>query len=312
MKIGILSRNHTLYSTQRLVEAGRERGHEMTLIDTLAVVVEINAKNEPIKVINKRPSTLAPSVWGFSKQSTYSLPHFDAIIPRIGTNVTKHGVAVIRQFEARQITTTAASNAIAQSRNKLLSMQLLNKMGLPIPKTAAIAVPEALAVAVKSVGGTPVIIKLNQGTQGRGVILARNLVTAEAVMNKFFEAKRQVLIQEYINEAAGQDTRIIVVGDHCVAAMKRQAANGDFRSNLHLGGTAVPIQADPKIATLAVAAAKAHGLAVAGVDILESSRGPLILEINSSPGLEGIEGTTNINVATQIIQYLEQTLSSNR
>ncbi len=308
MKIGVLSRNHTLYSTRRLVESGQERGHEVTLIDTLAVVVEINANNGQIRVMNKRPSTLAPSVWGFSKQSTYSLPRFDAIIPRIGSNITEHGVAVVRQFEAKQITTTAASDAIAQSRNKLLSMQLLNQMGISIPKTAVIATPDALAIAVKSVGGTPVIIKLNQGTQGRGVILARNLVTAEAVMNKFFQAKRQVLIQEYIGEAAGQDTRIIVVGDHCVAAMKRQATNGDFRSNLHLGGTAVPIHPDPKIAALAIAAAKAHGLAVAGVDILESNRGPLILEINSSPGLEGIEGVTNIDVATQIIQHLEQTV----
>ncbi len=306
MKIGVLSRNHTLYSTRRLVEAGRKRGHEMTLIDTLAVVIEINSDHKRIQVLNKRPSTLAPSVWGFAKQSIQFLPCFDAIIPRIGTNVTKHGIAVVRQFEASQITTTASSDAIAQSRNKLLSMQVLNQMGIPIPKTAVIATPDALAVAIKSVGGTPAIIKLSQGTQGRGVILARNLVTAEAVMNKFFEAKRQVLIQEYIREAAGQDTRIIVVGDQCVAAMKRQATNGDFRSNLHLGGTAVSIQPHPKMAALAVAAAKAHGLAVAGVDILESSRGPLILEINSSPGLEGIEGVTNIDVATQIIQYLEQ------
>lgn len=306
MKIGILSRNHTLYSTRRLAQAARARGHDVTIIDTMTVAVEMGlaANGNQIKVV-------LPNKQGLYRRGTIShnvqyVPSVDAIIPRIGTSITEYGLAVVRQFERQQIITTAPSEAIAQSRDKLRSMQLMVHHGLPVPKTAVIAQPASLFSAIESVGGTPVIIKLIQGTQGRGVILARNLATAAAVMHKIQSAKRQALIQEFIAESAGRDWRLIVVGDQCVAAMERQAVTeGEFRSNLHLGGTAVPITPDEETVKLAVAAAKTHGLPVAGVDILSSKRGPLLLEINSSPGLEGIEKVTGKDVAGSIIAYLE-------
>jgi ribosomal protein S6--L-glutamate ligase len=306
MKIGILSRNRSLYSTRRLAQAGRACGHDVKIIDTMTVAVEMGLaqSNNQIKIVvqNKHRSTR----WGtISHRAQYVQP-VDAIIPRIGTSITEYGLAVVRQFESQNILSTAPSEGIAQSRDKLRSMQLLVQHGLPVPKTAVIAQPSALFSAVQAVGGTPVIIKLIQGTQGKGVILARNLATAAAVMNKIQGAKRRALIQEFIAESAGKDWRLIVVGDKCVAAMERQAVTkGEFRSNLHLGGTAVPITPNPETVKLAVAAAKAHGLPVAGVDIVPSKRGPLLLEINSSPGLEGIEKVTGKDVAAQIIGYLE-------
>ena len=306
MKIGILSRNRSLYSTRRLAQAGRARGHDVKIIDTMTVAVEMGlAKNgDQIKVVI--PNKHRTIRWGSISNKAQYEQSVDAIIPRIGTSITEYGLAVVRQFESQHIISTAPSEGIAQSRDKLRSMQLLVQYGLPVPKTAVIAQPSALFSAVQSVGGTPVIIKLIQGTQGKGVILARNLATAAAVMHKIQSAKRQALIQEFIAESAGKDWRLIVVGNKCVAAMERQAATqGEFRSNLHLGGTAVPITPDPETIKLAVAAAKAHGLPVAGVDIVPSKRGPLLLEINSSPGLEGIEKVTGVDVAAHIIDYLE-------
>lgn len=306
MKIGILSRNHSLYSTQRLAQAGRARGHKIKIIDTMTVAVEMGliSNGNQIKVV--LPHKHRPYHWGtISNQVQYVQP-VDAIIPRIGTSITEYGLAVVRQFESQHVLTTASAEAIAQSRDKLRSLQLLVKHGLPVPKTAVIPHPTALFSAIQSVGGAPVIIKLIQGTQGKGVILARNLATAAAVMNKIKKAKRQALIQEFIAESAGKDWRLIIVGDKCVAAMERQAVHeGEFRSNLHLGGTAVPITPDEETIKLAIAAAKAHGLHIAGVDIVPSKRGPLLLEINSSPGLEGIEKITGIDIATHIITYLE-------
>jgi ribosomal protein S6--L-glutamate ligase len=308
MKIGILSRNRSLYSTRRLAQAGRAYGHDVKIIDTMTVAVEMGlAQNiNQIKIVV--PNNHRRTRWGtISHRAQYMQP-VDAIIPRIGTSITEYGLAVVRQFESQHILSTAPSEGIAQSRDKLRSMQLLVQHGLPVPKTAVISQPSALFSAVQAVGGTPVIIKLIKGTQGKGVILARNLATANAVMNKIQGAKRQALIQEFIAESAGKDWRLIVVGDKCVAAMERQAVTkGEFRSNLHLGGTAVPITPDTETAKLAVAAAKAHGLPVAGVDIVPSKRGPLLLEINSSPGLEGIEKVTGEDIAAQIIDYLEYT-----
>lgn len=307
MKIGILSRNRRLYSTHRLVQAAQARKHDVTIIDTLTVAVEmgLSANGEQIKVV--LPTPQQPHRWGIISNKVQHVAPVDAIIPRIGTSITEYGLAVVRQFEQQQILTTASSQAIAQSRDKLRSMQLMVQHGLPVPKTAVIAQPASLYAAIQSVGGTPVIIKLIQGTQGKGVILARNLATAAAVMNKIQGAKRQALIQEFIAESAGKDWRLIIVGDSCVAAMERQAATaGEFRSNLHLGGTAVPLTPDAETIQIAVAAAKAHGLHVAGVDIVPSKRGPLLLEINSSPGLEGIEKVTGKDVATHIIVHLEQ------
>jgi ribosomal protein S6--L-glutamate ligase len=312
MKIGILSRNRSLYSTRRLAQAGRALGHEVKIIDTMTVAVEmgLSTNGDQIKVVV--PNNAQPYQWGTVTKRVYYMQPVDAVIPRIGTSVTEYGLAVVRQFERQNILTTAPSAAIAQSRDKLQSMQLLVQHNLPVPKTAVIAQPSALFSALQSVGGTPVIIKLIQGTQGRGVILARNLATAAAVLEKIQKAKRQALIQEFISESAGKDWRLIVVGNKCVAAMERQAATeGEFRSNLHLGGTAVPINPDKETVELAVAAAKAHGLPVAGVDIVPSKRGPLLLEINSSPGLEGIEKVTGVDVASHIIDYVERAYQKN-
>ena len=307
MRIGILSRNKNLYSTRRLLDEGRNRGHDTHVVDTLSIAVEINTTNQKeIKLLLARPATISAGVWGLSGRATRRLSPFDAIIPRIGTTVTEYGLAVVRQFENQQAITTASSEGIAQSRDKLNSLQIMNQAGLPTPRTAVIAKPESLSMAIRAVGGLPVILKLAQGTQGRGVILVRNLVTAKAVVDKLRRSQQQILVQEFIEEAHGADKRVIVVGNQCVAAMERRASNGEYRSNLHLGGTAVPINLDEQTTQLALLAAQAHGLAVAGIDILDSARGPLILEINSSPGLEGIEHFANKNVAKEIIKYLER------
>ncbi len=306
MRIGILSRNKNLYSTRRLLEEGRNLKHDTLVVDTLSIAVEVNATNQTeIKLLLSRPKTIGAAVWGLSHHATKRLSPFDGIIPRIGTTVTDYGLAVVRQFENQQVITTASSQGIAQSRDKLHSLQLMVQAGLPIPRTAVIAKPESLSLAIRAVGGLPVILKLAQGTQGRGVILAQNLVTAQAVVDKLRRSQQQILVQEFIAEANGKDSRVIVVGNQCVAAMERKAPNGEYRSNLHLGGTAVPINLDEQTNKLALLAAQTHGLAVAGIDILHSNRGPLVLEINSSPGLEGIEGVTKKNIAKEIISYLE-------
>jgi ribosomal protein S6--L-glutamate ligase len=234
------------------------------------------------------------------------LPAVDALIPRIGASVTAYGLAVVRQFEAAGIPTTATSQAIARSRDKLQSMQIMSQAGLPVPQTAVLAHPDVLLAAVEAVGGLPVIIKLLQGTQGRGVVLARYLSTVAAVLEKVRQQQQQVLVQEFIAEANGSDLRLIVVGNRCIAAMQRHAPTGEFRSNLHRGGTATPLIPDAPIAELAVRAAEVHGLQVAGVDLILSRRGPLVLEVNSSPGLEGIEQATGIDVAGEIIRHLER------
>lgn len=300
MKIGILSRNPTLYSTRRLARAAWSRGHQVQILDTttLAVHVGTNGGAPP------EAKVLKPGALGLPR--AIQLPQLDAIIPRIGTSVTFYGLAVVRQFEAAGLLTTASSAAIAVSRDKLQSLQLMAQAGLPIPRTAIIARPEALYAAVHAVGGLPVVVKLIRGTQGRGVVLAHQLGTINALVRQAANRNQHVLIQEYVGEAAGRDIRAIVVGDRCVAAMERRAAEGDFRANLHMGGTATPITLNAETADLAVRAARAHQLAVAGVDLLLSERGPLLLEINSSPGLQGIEVATDVDVAAAIIAYLER------
>lgn len=300
MRIAILSRNQSLYSTRRLVKAAETRGHDVTVLDTLAIAVEVGLQRSEareIRIIGKTPIGLT---------RTTGIPEVDAIVPRIGTSVTFYGLAVVRQFESLGVITTATADAIASSRDKLHSLQIMNQAGLPIPRTAVIAKRSALITAVQAVGGLPVVIKLIRGTQGKGVVLARNLATAAAVLEQVQAARRQALVQEYIKEAAGRDWRLIVVGDRCVAAMERIAIEGEFRANLHRGGSAVPMQPDDRTIKLAVAAARAHGLAVAGVDLLQSTGGPLLLEVNSSPGLEGIESATGVGVAETIIAYLER------
>ena len=299
MRIAVLSRNKSLYSTRRLVHAARTRGHDVRVIDTLAVAVEVGLALEG----QSGPKLITSGPLGLMR--TGQIPEVDAIIPRIGSSITFYGLAVVRQFESLGVLTTAVAPAIACSRDKLRSLQLMSRAGLPIPRTAVIAQPRALFSAMHAVGGVPVVIKLIRGTQGKGVVLAKNLATAVAVLEKVYKAKRQALVQEYIAESRGRDTRVIVVGDRCIAAMERIAPDGDFRANLHRGGSAVSITPDPETSRMALAAAKAHGLAVAGVDLIQSERGPLLLEVNSSPGLEGIEGVTGVDIALEIILYLE-------
>jgi ribosomal protein S6--L-glutamate ligase len=310
MKIGVLSRNRDLYSTRRLLEAGRARGHTMLVIDTLGVVVEMGLNNEPgvVKRAGSEPTLGGPT------HPFIRLPQVDAIIPRIGASITDYGLAVVRQFEGAAVPTTASSWGIGSSRDKLFSLQLMTQAGLPVPKTAVLAQPRLFFSAVQAVGGPPVIIKLSQGTQGRGVILAPNYRTVEAVLHRLRRLNQLLLAQEFIAEAEGKDLRVIVVGQHCVAVMQRRASDGEYRSNLHRGGTAVAVSIPPDIARLAIQAARVHQLDVAGVDIIQSRRGPLLLEVNSSPGLEGIERATKVDVATAIIQHLEQKgkLSSQR
>lgn len=314
MKIAVLSRNQNLYSTRRLVRAARSRGHQVTVIDTMSIAVEMGAgpaADSKIKMVAPGSLQTKPGT-GIHVNAVSYLPQVDAIIPRIGASVTYYGLAVVRQFETGGVITTATSEAIAQSRDKLQSLQIMNQAGLPIPKTAVIARAEALYSAINAVGGSPVVIKLIQGTQGRGVLLVPNLATAAAVFEKLRGARRQALVQEFVAEAEGKDIRIIVVGDRCVAAMMRIATGGEFRANLHLGGSGEPIALDQATQRLALTAAHAHGLGTAGVDIIQSKRGPLLLEVNSSPGLEGIEKVTETDVATEFIRFLEQNLSKKK
>ena len=302
MRIGVLSRNSSLYSTRRLVEAGRQRGHTMLVIDTLGVVVELGLTEEKIAL---RKSSSQATMGGLAYPFV-RLPQVDAIVPRIGASITNYGLAVVRQFEAASVPTTASSLGVGSSRDKLYSLQLMSRAGLPVPRTAVLVQPHLYFSAVQSVGGPPVIIKLNRGTQGRGVILAPNFRTVEVVLSRLRRLKQLLLVQEFVAEAEGSDVRVIVVGGRCVAAMRRTASAGEYRSNLHRGGTAVSVTLSPELEHLACRAAQAHDLDVAGVDIIHSRRGPLLLEVNSSPGLEGIEQATQADVAGAIIEHLEQ------
>ncbi|MGH2536703.1 MAG: ATP-grasp domain-containing protein [Candidatus Promineifilaceae bacterium] len=292
MRIGVLSRNAALYSTGRLVESGRARGHETFVLDTLQVPVQVG-----------RPPAAG---------SGQLLPELDAIIPRIGTSITSLGLAVVRQLENQGVLTTATSQAIAQSRDKLHSLQVMSAWGLPTPKTSVVTRGEEIDAALESAGGLPVVVKLIRGTQGQGVFLIRDRRTIVALLNNLQAMREQLLIQEYIREAGGRDLRVIVVGRRCLAAMERTAAQGDFRSNLHRGGTARAVVLDAETQALAWQACQAHGLGAAGVDLLRSRRGPLLLEVNSSPGLEGIERVTGVDVAGGMIAYLEEQLARRR
>ncbi|MDT8306808.1 MAG: RimK family alpha-L-glutamate ligase [Anaerolineae bacterium] len=287
MHIAILSRSATLYSTRRLGEAGRTCGHDISVIDTLQLAQNIGIL--PLRG-PRRPLPLA----------------FDAMIPRIGASITTYGVAVVQHLERQGIVTTAAADGILSSRDKRRSWQLMDAAHLPVPRTVPIARQAELARAAREVGGPPLVIKLLQGTQGRGVILAHDMPTARAVLNVLQRYDvHEVLIQEFVAEAEGRDWRLLVVGGRCVAAMQREAPAGEFRANIHRGARSQPLQPSIEIATLAVSAAAVHGLGVAGVDIIPSRRGPLLLEVNSSPGLQGIEQTTGVNVAAATIGYLE-------
>ncbi len=291
MKIAILSRNKALYSTRRLVEACVNRGHEVEVLDVLRCYMNI--------------TSLRPSI----HYKGELLEGFDAVIPRIGASVTFYGTAVLRQFEMMGVLPLNESVAISRSRDKLRSLQLLARDGVGLPVTGFAHRPDDIQDLIKMVGGAPAVIKLLEGTQGIGVVLAETRKAAESVIEAFMGLKTNILVQEFIKEAGGADIRCFVVGGKVVAAMKRQGKEGEFRSNLHRGGSAALIKITPQERATAVKAAKVMGLNVCGVDILRSNHGPVVMEVNSSPGLEGIEQATGKDVAGQIVGHIEKTLA---
>lgn len=294
MRIAVLSRNKSLYSTKRLLEAIRQRGHEALLINHTKCYMVMDHDTADVFV------------------GDHCIKNIDAIIPRIGASVTAYGAAVIRQFEMQKVFTTCGSLALIRSRDKLRSLQILTKAGVGIPRTAFAKYPSDIDYLIKQVGGPPLIIKLLEGTQGLGVVLAETKAAARSVLEAFYGLNAEILVQEFIKESKGSDIRAFVVGGKVVAAMKRQSASGDFRSNLHRGGKSEPVKLSRKEKETAIKAAKALGLQIAGVDMLRSERGPLVIEVNSSPGLEGIEKTTGVDVAGKIVQYIEESSQNNR
>jgi ribosomal protein S6--L-glutamate ligase len=294
MRIGLLSRNANLYSTMRLREAAEERGHEVRVIDYLRCVMDITSHKPNIR---------------YGGQELHPL---DAVIPRIGATHTFYGTAVVRQFEMMNVFPTNESQGISRSRDKLRSLQLLSRNGIGLPVTGFAHSTKDIDGLIELVGGTPLIVKLIEGTQGVGVVLAETKKAAESVIAAFRQLDANILVQEYIKEAKGSDIRAFVVGGRVIAAMRRQGAPGDFRSNLHRGGTAETIKLTPEERSTAVRAAKTMGLNVCGVDLLRSNHGPVVLEVNSSPGLEGIEETTGIDVAGKVIEFIEKNAQSGR
>lgn len=294
MKIAILSRNSKLYSTQRLVEAATELGHEVRVLDHLRCYMNISSSNPSLHYRGE------------------DLFGFDAVIPRIGASVTFYGTAVLRQLEMMGVYPVNESVAVTRSRDKLRSLQLLSRKGIGMPVTGFANSPDDIPDLIKMVGGAPLVIKLLEGTQGIGVVLAETKKAAESVIEAFLGLNANIMVQEFIKEAGGADIRCFVVGGKVVAAMKRQGAEGEFRSNLHRGGSASLVKLTPEERKTAVKAAQIMGLNVAGVDILRSNRGPVVMEVNSSPGLEGIEKSTGKDVAKMIIQFIEKTAKPHR
>ncbi|MGB0390842.1 MAG: 30S ribosomal protein S6--L-glutamate ligase [Salibacteraceae bacterium] len=288
MKIAILSRNANLYSTKRLIEAAEKRKHEVIVLDHLKCVIELEKKK--------------PSIF---YNGTY-ITDIDAIIPRIGASVTFYGTAVVRQFEMMGVFSSVKSQSLVNSRDKLRSLQIMARAGVGLPKTVFTNYTKDVNHIIESVGGAPLIIKLLEGTQGLGVVLAETHNAANSVIEAFNGLKARVIAQEFVKEAGGADIRAFVVDGHVVGAMKRQGKKGEFRSNLHRGGSAEVIELTDEEELTAIKAARAIGLGVAGVDMLQSSKGPLVLEVNSSPGLEGIELATKKDIAKDIIKFIER------
>ena len=287
MKIFILSRNSNLYSTSRIVEAGRERGHMVRVIDYMRCFMNITAKK--------------PTVYYGGE----SLQKADAIIPRIGASNTFYGTAVVRQFETMNCFCVNPSISISNSRDKLRSMQILAEAGINMPVTGFASHTKDIEGVIESVGSTPLVMKLLQGTQGQGIVLAETRKAAESVMSAFRQLDADIMVQEYIKESSGTDIRAFVIGNRVVAAMKRVAPEGEFRSNLHRGARVEKVTLTSEESQVAIKAAKILGLRIAGVDLMRSNRGPLILEVNSSPGLQGIESSTKTDVARQMITFIE-------
>ncbi len=288
MKIAVLSTNSNLYSTRRLIEAGEQRGHTMRVVNHKRCYMNIMSNDPQIHYKGEE------------------LEHFDAIIPRIGASVSFYGTAVVRQFEVMGVYSVNESVAITRSRDKLRALQLLSRKGIGLPVTGFANSPDDTDDLLAVVGGAPVVIKLLEGTQGVGVVLAETKKAAASVIEAFRGLNADFMVQEFVKEADGADIRCFVVGEKVVAAMMRKGAEGEFRSNLHRGGTASLVKITPEERRTAVRSARVMGLNVAGVDLLRSSRGPVVMEVNSSPGLEGIEKATNKDVASMIIDFIEK------
>ncbi len=287
LKIGILSREPDNYSSRRLKEACVARGHKVRILSSTSFSMMVEEERPQLFYKDRR------------------LTHYDAIIPRIGASVTFYGTAVVRQFEQMGVFSLNSSNAIIVSRDKLRSLQMLSNHAIGIPPTAFVREKASVLPAIERLGGAPVIIKLLEGTQGVGVILADSLKVAEAIVETLQSAKQNVLLQKFVKESRGRDVRAFVVGDRVVAAMRRVAKEGEFRSNVHRGGTANRVELTPKYERTAIRAAQIMGLNVAGVDMLEGADGPQVMEINSSPGLEGIEGATGLDIANLMVEHIE-------
>ena len=288
MKMAILSRDGQLYSCKRLREAAEARGHQVQIIDPLSCYMNINPASPAVHYRGE------------------PLGHFDAVIPRIGSAITFYGTAVLRQFELCGSYPLNESVAITRARDKLRSLQLLAREGIDMPVTGFASSPDDTDDLITMVGGAPLVVKLVEGTQGIGVVLAETRQAAESVIYAFRGLNAHILVQEFIKEAQGRDIRCLVIGDEVVAAIERAAKEGDFRSNLHRGGKAYPVRITDQEREIAVKAASTLGLEVAGVDILRANRGPLVMEVNASPGLEGIECTTGMNIAAMMIDWIEQ------
>ena len=294
MRFVMLARNPNLYSHQRLAEAARDRGHEIDVINTLHVHMNITSSRPTLRYGGR------------------TLPLYDAVIPRIGASVTHYGLAVLRQFEMQGVFPLNESVAIGRARDKLRALQLLAREGIGLPVTAFAHGPRKAEDVIKEVGGAPVIIKLLEGTQGIGVILAETDVSAQSIVEAFSAANIDIMVQEYIKEARGSDIRAFVVGGTVVAAIHRTGRTGDFRANLHRGGNAVTAELTEQERATATRAADIMGLNVCGVDMLRSERGPVVIEVNSSPGLRGVEQTTGVDVASLIVAFLEESARPNQ
>lgn len=288
MKLALMCRNAQLYSHQRIVEAAEARGHDIAVIDHLRCYINITSHRPTVRYKGEE------------------LPYFDCVIPRIGASVTFYGAAVLRQFEMMGVYPVNESVAISRSRDKLRSLQLLARKGIGLPVTVFAHRTSRAEEILDMIGGAPVVIKLLEGTQGIGVVLGETQKAAESIIQAFGGVNTNILVQEFIKEAGGEDIRCIVIGDKVVASMKRKGKEGDFRSNIHRGGSAERVKITPQERSTAVSAAKAMGLNFCGVDMLRSNHGPVVMEVNSSPGLEGIEKATGIDVADRLIDFIEK------
>ncbi len=289
MDIGLLSVSMNVYSTKRIAEEAQKLGHYIEQIDHTKCSVKLGSGK--------------PQIFYHAENITNG---FDAIIPRIGTKVTKHGAAIVKQFEMNGIFSTARSLSITRARNKVRTMQIMARKGIPIPETLFSINPDDIEEQIELLGGAPVIIKLQEGTQGLGVILAESKKSAKSIIDTFYKMDTSILIQKYVEESNGEDIRIFVVGTKVVASMKRSSEVGEFRSNVHRGGSTDAIQPTNKELQIALNATKHLGLGVAGVDLIRSKKGPLLIEVNASPGLQGIEAATGVNIAREIVLYVEK------